>query len=71
MDDLEIGRADRNGLDAGQYLGACRNGHRLFVQHELLGITQHPGFHRSGTGNPGDVLTPAGWYMVRILRHEV
>ena len=50
-DDLEIGRADRDRVDAHQHLGALRHRHRLFDELQLAGIAEHPGPHRVGHGH--------------------
>ena len=45
IDDLEIGRADRDRVDAHQHLGLLRHRHRLVRQRELAGIAEHPCLH--------------------------
>ena len=48
-DHLEVGRADRDRVDAHQNFGAARHRHRLFAKRELARIAQHPCLH--GFGN--------------------
>ena len=48
IDDLEIGGADRDRIDAHQHLGALRHRHRLVRELEFAGIAEHPGLHRVG-----------------------
>src|SRR5262249_25011637 len=45
IDDLEIGRADRDRVDAHQDLGLFRHRYRLLPQRKLTGIAEHPRFH--------------------------
>src|SRR5262245_27975554 len=45
IDDLEIGRADRDRVDAHQDLGLFRHRYRLLPQRKLTGIAQHPRLH--------------------------
>ena len=45
IDDLEIGRADRDRVDAHQHLGPLRHRHRLVRQRQLAGIAEHPCLH--------------------------
>src|SRR6185437_9333620 len=47
-DDLEVGGAHSNGVDAHQHLGRSRLRHRLVRQRNLLGIAQYPGLHAIG-----------------------
>jgi len=46
--DFQISRADRDGIDAHQHLGAARRGDRLVHQPQLTGIVQYPGPHSLG-----------------------
>ena len=46
LDDLDVGRADRDRVDPHQHLGRAGLGHRLFDQRQLLGVAEHPGLHR-------------------------
>ena len=48
IDDLEVGRADRDRVDAHQHLGLLRHRHRLVLQAELAGIAEHPCLHGVG-----------------------
>src|SRR5262245_13213323 len=48
IDDLEIGGADRNRVDAHEHLGLLRHRYRLLLQSELAGIAEHPGLHGVG-----------------------
>ena len=50
IDDLEIGRADRDRVDAHQHLGLLRHRHRLVPQQQLAGIAEHPCLHGVGNG---------------------
>jgi hypothetical protein len=61
VDDLEVSRADRHGIDVHQHLGASRHRDRLVHQTELAGIAQHPGPHVLGQRIRGVGLTLAGW----------
>src|SRR5262249_7180455 len=45
IDDLEIGRADRDRIDAHQDLGLLRHRYRLLPQRKLAGIAEHPRLH--------------------------
>src|SRR5215831_3481936 len=45
IDDLEIGRADRDRVDAHQDLGLFRHRYRLLSQRKLTGIAEHPRLH--------------------------
>src|SRR5262252_9066231 len=45
IDDLEIGRADRDRVDAHQDLGFFRHRYRLLPQRKLAGIAEHPRLH--------------------------
>ena len=49
LDDLDVGGADGDGVDAHQHFGAAGFGHRLFDQAEFVRAAQHPGLH--GLGN--------------------
>jgi tetrahydromethanopterin S-methyltransferase subunit E len=62
IDDFEVGRADRDRVDAHQHFGALRHRHRLLLERELAGITVPPaGFSdavvRAGTSRTF-VVTP-------------
>ena len=46
VNDLQIGRADRNRVDPHQHLGRARLGHGFVDQRELVRVAQHPGLHR-------------------------
>src|SRR6266545_4819869 len=50
IDDLEIGRADRDRVDAYEDFGPLRHRHRLLAQRKLAGIAEHPCFHRLRDG---------------------
>src|SRR6516225_9973582 len=45
IDDLEVGRADRDRVDAHQHLGLLRHRDRLLPQRKLAGIAEHPRLH--------------------------
>jgi len=60
VDDLEVGGADRDRVDAHQHFGPARHRHRLVDQLELIGIAQHPGLHRVGDGQIGARLHAGG-----------
>src|SRR6516225_5204281 len=45
IDDLEVGRADRDRVDAHQDLGPLRHRYRLLPQRKLAGIAEHPRLH--------------------------
>src|SRR5207342_1170214 len=49
-DDLQIGGADGDGVDAHENLGALRHGNRLVREREVAGIAEHPGLHGVGDG---------------------
>src|SRR5262249_53616608 len=46
--DLEIGGANRHGVDAHQDLGLAWNRHRLVLEDELTRIAEHPCLHGVG-----------------------
>jgi hypothetical protein len=50
IDDLQIGRADGDRVDAHEHLAFFRHRHRLVRQRELAGIAEHPCFMVSGIG---------------------
>ena len=50
IDDLEIGRADRDRVDAHQHLGLLRHRYRLVPEQQLAGIAEHPCLHGVGDG---------------------
>ncbi|WP_299113600.1 hypothetical protein [uncultured Bradyrhizobium sp.] len=56
MDDLEIGRTDRDRIDAHQHLGARRRRRWLVAKVELIRVTKDPGFHQVGDGKIGRCL---------------
>src|SRR5262249_36361402 len=45
IDDLEIGGADRDRVDAKEDLGLLRHRHRLVLQQQLSWIAEHPRLH--------------------------
>ena len=45
VDDLEVGCADGDRVDADQNLRVPRNGRRLVAQHKLIRVAQNPSFH--------------------------
>src|SRR6516225_6345605 len=45
IDDLEVGRADRDRVDTHQHLGLLRHRYRLLPQRKLAGIAEHPRLH--------------------------
>ncbi|WP_354067736.1 hypothetical protein [Bradyrhizobium sp. OAE829] len=45
MNDLKVGRADRDCIDPDQDFSPCGNGHRLVPQGELIRVAENPGFH--------------------------
>jgi hypothetical protein len=52
LDDLQVGGAHGDGVDAHQHLGGTGLRHRLVHVGQLAGIAQDPGLHRAG-----DVVT--------------
>ena len=50
-DDLQIGGADRDRVDAHQHLGALRHRHRLVRELQLARIAEHPCLHGVGDGH--------------------
>ena len=66
-DDLQVGGADRHGIDAHQHLGAARHRHRLLHQAELAGIVQHPGLHLVRDWKIRLVLTKGPEYIAACL----
>ena len=50
-DDFQIGRADRDGVDAHQHLGALRHRHGLFGELQLARLDEHPRAHGVGHGH--------------------
>jgi hypothetical protein len=48
IDNLQIGGADRDRIDAHQNLGALGHRNRFLRELKLAGIAEHPGFHRVG-----------------------
>ena len=48
FDDLEVGGADRDRVDAHQHFGALGHRHRLFRKLQFAGIAEHPGLHLVG-----------------------
>src|SRR5262245_44183211 len=56
VNDLEVGCADRNRVDADQNLGAPRNRRGLVAQEELVGPAEHPSLHLLWNGELGSSL---------------
>ena len=51
LDDVEIGGADRAGVDADKDFGALRHRRQLLREDQLLGIAEHPRAHRVWHGH--------------------
>ena len=47
-DDLEIRRADRNGIDSNQHFGSAGAGHGFVDERQLAWVAEHPRLHRRG-----------------------
>jgi hypothetical protein len=58
VDDFEVGRADRDCIDAYQHFGARRDGHGLAAQEQLFRSAKHPGLHLVRDGKVGRRLDP-------------
>jgi hypothetical protein len=48
VDDLEVGGADRNGVDPDQNFRAPRHWGGLVAEEEFVRVSQNPGFHSPG-----------------------
>src|ERR1700704_2364951 len=63
VDDLEVGCADGNGIDADQNFRPSRDRCRFVTKRSSSGLPNTQAFICAETGNSGNVLTSAGLYI--------